>query len=152
MNTQKLTKEIQHVFQSVLLVLPTIRLSRGNYALNEKNQRVGLHSIDATQFDLASLLWQASEHIMYPHGNHELLFNECWRTLRAHLDWNRRPKHSDAALCSWLDAHDKQWHIGVIQQIVQGEQYVKIVAAGNKKQVETTTSTSAMQSILEEYQ
>lgn len=145
------------VFQSVLSILPSVTLCQGGYARTVNNKPTGLHSSDATAFDIASLLWQASESIIYPQENHELLFGECWRQLRQHFDWNRRTKNSDAQFCQFLDKHDKQWHIVVLSQIVRGEQYVQqatthatiAATARNEKQ---QAKESKMQAIMEEYQ
>lgn len=122
--SEEQNNKIQLVFSLVLTELATTPLARGNYSYhsNTTTKRCGFHSATATSRDLASQLWLGCEQVQPQ--QHEQLFHTCWQALRSHVKWNQREKNSDARLCSWLDTKSVEWHKMVVEQLVNGQEFV----------------------------
>lgn len=100
---------------------PRFQLSRGGYAKDDDGKPCGVHSITATQFDLAGLLWLDCE--QYDGERREQAFAECWSELRKHIAWNKRQTPTNESLCKFLDQHSLEWHVMVVEQMVNGVEY-----------------------------
>lgn len=132
-----MTTELKLLLQKTLakLTQPGFSLARSGYATNILNKPCGLHCHTAQNYDLAGLLWLAGESIQ--EETREYLFNQAWQALRAHLSWDARQNPSHNTLCLFLDRHSIEWHVMVVEQLLNEQEYKqppRSVASGVSKE------------------
>lgn len=94
-------------------VLLSRSLCRGCYAKNHSGVHTGLHSSDATSWDLAGALWVACGSAN--EAQRDADFRTLWDFAKAYAEKRSMP---DAKFALWLDERDKEWHLTMLAVLV----------------------------------